>query len=137
MRQIGWAVIALCWVHALCAQITPAAPIANFRLPMFGENGFRSWELSGTEGRYLSSEKIEVDNMKLKIFSGKTGMDVEHLIASPRAILFTAKNIAIGEGPIAITSPRYRITGERWFWDGKTRSVVVSKKASVVFFEEI
>jgi len=124
-------------VCELGAQITPSAPIANFRLPMFGENGFRSWELSGTQGRYLSDEKIEVDDMKLKIYSGETGMDIEHLIKSPRAILFAQKNIAIGEGPIRITSTRYRITGERWFWDGKTRSVVISKKAAVTFFEEI
>ena len=134
---IAVALLTLLGWGALRAQITPSAPIANFRLPMFDESGYRSWELSGMEGRYLSGEKIEVADMKLKIFSPRNGISIEHLIESPKAILFATKNIAIGEGPIKISNPTYLITGERWFWDGKTRSVVISQKASVTFFEEL
>ncbi len=119
------------------AQIVPQEPVKNFRLPMFGENGYRNWELCGDEGRYLSAEKIEVTDMKLRIFSGDKSSQVEHNIESPKATLLVAKNIAIGEGPIRITSRSYMIEGKRWFWDGKTRSVVVSQKASVVFYEGI
>ena len=104
---------------------------------MFGDNGYRTWELSGNEGRYISADKIEVTDMKLKIFSADAASRMEHLIASPKATLLITKNIAIGEGPILITSSTYKIEGKRWYWDGKTRSVVVSQKASVVFYEGI
>lgn len=104
---------------------------------MFGENGYRIWELTGDEGRYLTSEKIQVSDMKLTVFSGTEASLVENRIESPLATLFITKNIAIGEGPIQIISERYRVEGQRWFWDGKSRSVVVSRNAQVIFFENI
>lgn len=121
----------------LQAQLVPQQPIRNFHLPMFGENGYRTWQLSGEEGRYLSADKIEVSKMNLNVFSGNAASTIENRIASPLATLFISKNIAIGQGPIEITSATYRINGERWFWDGKTRSVVVSRKASVIFYEKL
>lgn len=120
----------------LFAQLVPQQPVKNFQLPMFGENGYRTWELSGDEGRYITADKIEVSQMKMKVFSGDASSTIENRIESPLATLFVAKNIAIGQGPIKITATNYRIDGERWFWDGKTRSVVVSKKASVIFYEK-
>lgn len=117
------------------AQIVPQQPVKNFHLPMFGENGYRTWELSGEEGRYLSSEKIQVTQMKLRIFSGDAKSTLENRIESPQAMLFVNKNIAIGEGPIQILNDRYRVDGQRWYWDGKNKSVVVSQKASVVFYQ--
>ena len=116
--------------------MVPQEPIKNFQLPMFGENGYRTWELSGAEGRYLSADKIEVSQMRMKVFSGDAASTIDNRIESPLATLFVSKNIAIGEGPIKITASSYRIDGERWFWDGKIRSVVVSKKASVIFYEK-
>lgn len=118
------------------AQMVPQQPVKNFQLPMFGENGYRTWELSGDEGKYLSADKIEVKQMRMKVFSGDAASVIENRIESPLATLFVSKNIAIGQGPIRISASNYRIDGERWFWDGKTRSVVVSQKASVIFYEK-
>ncbi len=130
--------LAICLLIPLMlqAQLVPQEPVKNFQLPMFGENGYRTWELSGDEGRYISADKIEVSQMKMKVFSGDASSTIENRIESPLAMLFVSKNIAIGQGPIRITATTYRIDGQRWFWDGKTRSVVVSQKASVIFYEK-
>lgn len=130
--------LAICLLMPLMlqAQLVPQEPVKNFQLPMFGENGYRTWELSGDEGRYISADKIEVSQMKMKVFSGDASSTIENRIESPLAMLFVSKNIAIGQGPIRITATTYRIDGQRWFWDGKTRSVVVSQKASVIFYEK-
>lgn len=134
MRRLS--VILLLLPLALNAQMVPQQPVKNFQLPMFGENGYRTWELSGDEGKYLSADKIEVKQMRMKVFSGDAASVIENRIESPLATLFVSKNIAIGQGPIRISASNYRIDGERWFWDGKTRSVVVSQKASVIFYEK-
>jgi hypothetical protein len=117
------------------AQMTPQEPIQNFRLPMFGENGYRTWEMKGDEGRYISPEKIEVSQMKLDVFSGEADSSIENKIKSPLATLFVNKNIAIGDSPIQILSQNYRVDGERWFWDGKLKRVVISRNARVIFNE--
>ncbi len=119
------------------AQMTPQEPIKNFRLPMFGDNGYRTWELCGDEGRYITASKIEVCQMKMRVFSGDAASKIENRIESPLATLFVDKNMAIGESPIQILSDTYRIDGERWFWDGKTRTIVVSRNAKVVFNEGV
>jgi hypothetical protein len=118
-------------------QLTPDAPVANFRLPMFGDDGYRIWELTGTEGRYISPEKIEVENMKLKVFASDESGKMEHMMESPKAILLVSKNIAIGNSPITISSDTYKVEGNRWYWDGKTHSIVVSQNAKVSFFENL
>lgn len=140
MKKGILALLGLCYwltIPLAQAQMTPQEPIKNFRLPMFGDNGYRTWELMGDEGKYISPEKIEVSKMHLDIFSGEANSKIENRIDSPLATLFVNKNIAIGEGPIQILSDNYRVDGERWFWDGKTRSVVVSRNARVVFNEGI
>jgi hypothetical protein len=118
-------------------QLTPEAPVANFRLPMFGDDGYRTWELFGSQGKYLSADKIEVTDMRLKVYAGDAGGNMEHLLESPKATLLLNKNIAIGEGPIKISSSTYRVDGQRWYWDGRNHSIVVSQNAKVTFFQSL
>jgi hypothetical protein len=116
-------------------QMTPQEPITNFRLPMFGDNGYRTWEMMGDEGRYISPEKIDVIQMRLDVFSGNADSKVENRIRSPQATLWVNKNVAFGDSPIQILSATYRVDGERWYWDGKLRRVVISSNARVTFNE--
>ena len=47
-------------VCALQAQMTPSAPVQNFRLPSFGENGYTQWVLQGGKGIYDSETQIRI-----------------------------------------------------------------------------
>ena len=38
--------------------ISVDAPIVNFRIPTFNRQNFRSWLLSGAEGRYLGPNEL-------------------------------------------------------------------------------
>ena len=41
-----------CVTASLYSQMTPIAPIKNFRLPRFGDNGYTQWMLQGEQGIY-------------------------------------------------------------------------------------
>ena len=135
MRELILAALLTVFGLPVFGQMTPQEPITNFRLPMFGDNGYRTWEMKGDEGRYISPEKIDVIQMRLDVFSGNADSKIENKIRSPLATLFINKNYAIGDSPIQILSENYRVDGERWFWDGKLRRIVVSRNARVIFNE--
>lgn len=50
----------LLFVCALQAQMTPSAPVQNFRLPSFGENGYTQWVLQGGKGIYDNETQIRI-----------------------------------------------------------------------------
>ncbi|HEX9782917.1 MAG TPA: hypothetical protein VGA56_09355 [Opitutaceae bacterium] len=55
---------------AASAQFVSKEPIINFRLPMFNEDGYKIWEVRGSEGRYLEENRIEITSLDLRILSG-------------------------------------------------------------------
>ena len=63
------------------------APVSEFSLPKFGENGFKAWDLSGKSGRYVSNERIDIEQLRLRLFSGDEAARVEVTIESPQAVV--------------------------------------------------
>ncbi len=57
MKHRAWATllllsaaIVLTAIHSrLVAEMIPNAPVENFRIPMFNEEGYRSWDLRGAK----------------------------------------------------------------------------------------
>jgi len=119
----------------LRAQMVPDAPVRNFRLPMFGEEGFRIWELRGAEGRYIDENRVDVVNMTLKVFSQLDPSKVETEILSPKATMLVRQNKAEGDESITMTGDHYIIQGRKWQWDGNEHRVVIDDQVKVIFFE--
>jgi len=117
----------------LLAQMVPDAPIRHFRLPMFGENGFKSWELRGLQGHYLSPEEALIEGLELVVFSGDETLEVQNRIRSPRALIHLKESRAEGDSSLFVIGPGYEISGRDWTWDGSSRTITVREAVRVAF----
>ena len=111
----------------------PDAPLERFTLPIFGLNGYKTWEVKGAQGRFLDATHLEVDDLIIRIFSGNEQMILESLITSPRALIDINKRTAQGKRQLMVRGPHYRLTGKGWIWEGDKRRIIVHENARVEF----
>tara|TARA_B110000196_G_scaffold145389_1_gene125870 strand:- start:1508 stop:3418 length:1911 start_codon:yes stop_codon:yes gene_type:complete len=126
-------IVALLCVCTLQAQMTPSAPVQNFRFPHFGENGYTQWVLQGGKGIYDSAEQIRIEEMALRVYSGDERMALEMTMDSPEATLLTAENRAVSDGPIEIVGGDFKVSGVGWTWNGRTKEIEVKFDVVVEF----
>ena len=128
---LGCSLFLMSW--ALVAQIFPDAPIQHFRLPMFGEKGYKEWELRGAKGHYRSEEEAFIEGMELVIYSGDEAMWEESRISSPAATIRLKESRAEGESSLFVLGPGYEIQGRDWIWLGLERKIIVRDAVRVSF----
>lgn len=116
---------------SLTGRMVPDAPIEHFTLPMFGEDGYKSWELRGFRGHYLGEEAALIEGMDLISFQGGAALEEDNRIRSPRAHVDFSKSEASGESSLFVTGPGYEIQGQDWTWYGKERKIVVRRAVRV------
>jgi len=119
------------WV--LMGQMIPDAPIRHFRLPMFGENGYKSWELRGLKGEYLSEEMALIEGLEVVVFSGDENVNEDNRIRSPKALIYLKESRAESESSLFVVGPGYEITGRNWTWEGLERKIIVREAVRVSF----
>jgi len=130
--------IGLDFIHSrLTGQMIPNAPVENFRLPMFNDEGYRAWELRGSKGTYMDGEKVNLEEMIIRLFTGDATGEIQTEITSPDATVLIAENKAVGENGILILNKDFRITGQNWTWFGDDHRVVIEEDVVVTFFEGI
>ena len=117
--------------------IIPAAPMADFHLPGFGEDGYKKWELRGKEAIYVNEDRIDIIDMQLRTFSDGYTLAVEFEISSPRATLFHQERLIQSGDDLLIEHPKYRIEGEDWMWESKAGRFVIKNNIRVVFGESL
>ncbi|NDV63250.1 hypothetical protein G0Q06_12360 [Puniceicoccales bacterium CK1056] len=117
----------------LLGQMVPDAPIQHFRLPMFGENGYKSWELRGLKGSYLSDSEALVEGLELVVFSGDEFVFEETSIRSPKATIYLKEARAEGDSSLFVLGPGYEIQGRNWTWEGSKRKITVRESVRVSF----
>lgn len=125
---------------ALSGQRTQiGAPVENFRLPVFGEDGNRIWDLQGKSGTYQEDETIAVERMVLRTFAPGEPQDPELIIESPRAIIVPETNMARGDGYLFLqpTNGSYAIVGRKWQWFGDEERIIIKQDARVTFRQAI
>ncbi|TVP81006.1 MAG: hypothetical protein EA353_02480 [Puniceicoccaceae bacterium] len=127
----------LCLSVSLFGQITPNAPVQDFRFPRFGENGYTQWVLQGQQGIYDSEAQIRVEGMALRVYSGDERMAQELSLASPQATLRLQENRAFSEDAIEIVGANFTINGVGWEWSGETKEIVVKTDTVVRFTQGI
>lgn len=114
-------------------RMVPDAPITHFSLPMFGQNGYKAWELRGLKGIYQNENQAVVEGLELEVFSGNADLLTENLIRSPRATILFDSETAHGQSSLFVSGPGYQIQGRDWSWDGRQRKIVVNQQARVSF----
>lgn len=121
----------------LGAQITPEAPIRDFRLPMFGETGFKAWELQGDEGRYIDEDNSEILGLRLTVFAEDANNTVDYRIESPHARIRLNDSWATGNSSLTLVGPGFSLHGEDWTWNGEARTLTIQRKTRMILEGEI
>ncbi len=128
---------------AFCAEPTGEltrfetnAPVTDFTLPMFGANGYKIWDLAGKQGRYQSQEHIEIDELRLRVFSGDEQVRVDVTIESPHALVNAKASQARGEGFLYVQGPGYSVTGKKWYWDDKADLLEINSDVQLTFVSD-
>lgn len=118
----------------LLGQMVPDAPIEHFRMPMFGTDGYKTWELRGLRGHVLGDgERALVEGLELVVFSGDADMLEENLIRSPKAMIYFEASRAEGDSSLFVVGPGYEIQGRDWTWEGREQKIVVRDAVRVSF----
>ena len=128
------------WAAAILiagAQLMPDAPVSNFRLPMFGEDGFPEWDLRGEEARYVDEKQVDLNGMKLSVYDDLQPGRVETVIVSPSAVFLIEENRLVGNDSIRVDGDNFQVLGDIWRWIGDEKSVEIDGNVKVTFFEEL
>lgn len=126
-----------CVTASLYSQMTPIAPIKNFRLPRFGDNGYTQWMLQGEQGIFERDEQVSVKQMAMRIYSGDERMALELSMDSPEGILSLQENRGNSESPITIVGANFKISGIGWEWSGDTKEIIVKQETVAKFTQGI
>lgn len=121
----------------LLAQMTPSAPVLDFKFPKFGDNGFTEWVLEGGKGIYDSEEQIRIEDMALRVYSGDERLALEMTLDSPEATVRVQENRAFSEGSIVIVGSNFKISGVGWQWDGTTKQIELYFDVYVEFTQNL
>ncbi len=117
--------------------MTPDAPAENFFVPLFGDDGYRIWDLRGREAHFVSDAQIDVIGMQLNVYSGGAEEYLDMLIESPEALVYFDRNEARGEKGIVVNGDNYRAEGDEWTWEREDNRIVIQGNVQVTFFEEL
>ncbi len=115
----------------------PDAPIRNFRLPMFNQEGYQDWHIQGDQGIYITQEKVKIIGMELNIFSGDHKNLLEATIESPKATIFPLENKAKSDNEIKVTGNTYNLSGKNWSWNGKFKKIIINQNVKVIFTQSL
>jgi lipopolysaccharide export system protein LptA len=121
----------------LNARLSPHAPVREFKLPRFAENGYTDWVLQGSSGHYVSPELIHISDMALRIYSADERMLRELALESAFAALHLQENTAQSTSPIRIEGNHFKVGGIGWNWDGTVGAIEVLSDVTVDFQQSI
>ncbi len=105
------------------------APVKNWALPLFTEEGNRQMTLRGTQAQAITAEHIDIVDMNITVFSRDSAERVDTIILSPSASYFPHENRATGPGRVRLIDYRYalEVQGDQWVYtydrDGKKISL--------------
>jgi len=136
-KTVSCVSLCLCVGNLLCAQMTPNAPIKNFKLPRLADNGYTQWVLQGSKGKYESAEQVRIEDMGLRVYTGDERMALEMSMDSPEAIVRVQENKAYSESTIEIVGANFKISGVGWTWDGQTKEIEVLFDTVVQFTQTL
>ncbi len=138
-RFLGIASLLLAAVglHAAGPQITANAPVKNFSLPSFDEQGFRTMLIRGREAMLVNASEVKLADMTLTLFSGDAEARVETVFVSPSARVLVDKRIVFGDETVRVISDEFDLLGTDWRYDHDKKTILISKQARVVFHIEL
>lgn len=124
--------------YGASTQISSNKPVINFRLPNFTPEGYRAWLVRGSEGHYFPKDnRIEVKELTLSVFSGKSDDRLTLMMLSPTATVLPAESVVTSESTIRVINDDFEATGIGWRYDHKTQKTIIQKKVHVTLQAEL
>lgn len=126
--------------YGLSAQVKnfiPNAPVINFKLAVFNDEGYRLWAMQGEKGIYANEDKIEVVGMVVDCYSGDERERLEANMNSPQATVLIKEDRAYGDDIISVKGNGYYLEGKNWDWEVKGKKVAIKKDVRVILNQSL
>jgi hypothetical protein len=114
-------------------SVAATAPVKNFRLPTFTDQGFRHTMLIAAEARLPDPARIDLSEMELTLFTGDAAEQIDAMLAAPLATFFPQKLLATGPSTVRLERLDLTVTGADWTYDHSAKKVVIKRDAHVLF----
>jgi hypothetical protein len=118
------------------SSVIANAPVKNFRLPSFNDQGHRTSLLRGSEARYASANQIDIIDLNFAQFRGDGGTETENILLAPSASVLLKENkqiVITGRESMRLINKNLEATGENWTYDHADRRLVMNQNVRVVF----
>ncbi|MDR2377359.1 MAG: hypothetical protein LBD54_01240 [Puniceicoccales bacterium] len=109
------------------------APIRKFFLPLFDPEGHRQWEVEGKEARMNSLDRVEIRDMKMRLFLPNKAETWQ--VESPSAYVFPRSAVVEGRERLSVQGRGFSASGCDWQWFGKNRHLRVHREVEVHFVD--
>ncbi len=114
------------------ARLASTAPVKNFRLPTFTDEGFRRTMLRAGEARLPDPTRIELVEMELTLFNGHADEAIDAMLAAPSASFLPEKLFASGSETVRLERLDLTVTGAGWSYDHPARRIIINHDAHVI-----
>ena len=118
-------------------ELLPGARVEQFKLPMYGESGYKIWDVEGSALAVLGEGQLRIDDLVLQTYSGDERISLLHTITSQRALVFPEVGLAKGAETLQIEGDAFSVSGRDWTWNGGRKTITVGEEARVVFHEPL
>jgi hypothetical protein len=115
----------------------PLPPGLQWKLPLFTKEGYRSMSLRGDRVVPMGSDRIDVDNIEIMVFSGDKKQSVTTILLSPKASYFSKSSEVKGDGEVRVIRDNGEISGENWDYKRMGEKISIRRNARVVFKEQV
>jgi len=120
------------------AGVTANAPITNFKLPEYNDDGVRTSLLRGNEARYINSSQIDLVAMNYALFKEDGSNQTDTTLLAPSASVFhTGKRYKVqGKEGVRIVRDDLDLGGTQWTFDideKKNRHIILETNVRVIF----
>lgn len=122
---------------AVYGQLRPDSAIEGFRLPLFDETGYRTWQLRGDLATYKSETQIQINGMHVSQFIADDDNIEVAKLTSPEAIFHFDTSTAYGPGELHVETKGFEITGYDWIWLGDKKQITFNNNVKVTLYEGI
>lgn len=120
------------------AEPAPGAPAKNWVLPLFTDKeGFRSMTLRGSEAHTVGSNRFDVADLNITVFSGDAAAHVDTVMLAPQASFFQNEKRARGDQTVRVIRDDLEATSQRWVYDHTEKKVSLDGRVRIVFRAEL